>query len=192
MKYKVILADPPWPYQVYDHDTGHGRSAEAHYNTMSIDDICALPVDELADDNCALFMWCVWPSMFECRGRESYPERVMNAWGFEYKTKAWSWVKLNKNSMGLFTGMGFYTRANDEPCLLAVKGSMPVSAHDVMGIIMSPIREHSRKPDEQYGKIERLYPEGPYLELFARRPRPGWHVWGNEVQSDIQIQMETP
>jgi len=179
--YDVILADPPWEYKVWDKDTGQGRSAESHYSTMNIEDICALPIANLANENCALFLWCVWPSIFE------YPQKVINAWGFRYATKAFTWVKSKKGNMGFAMGMGHYTRANDEPCLLAVRGNMSVQAKDVLSIIYAPRREHSRKPDDQYGKIERLYPNMKYLELFARKRREGWDVWGNEVESDINI-----
>ncbi len=179
-KYDVILADPPWAYEVWNKDTGHGRSAEAHYSTMKLNDIAALPIGELTAENCALFMWAVWPSIFDA-------EMIIDAWGFTYRTKAWSWVKSNKNSMGFFTGMGHYTRANDEPCLLAVKGSMPVSNKGIQGLIFSPVREHSRKPDDQYRKIEALYPNKRYLELFARRRRDGWDAFGNEVDGSIEL-----
>lgn len=85
-------------------------------------------------------------------------------------------------------GMGYYTRSNSEPCLLGVRGKPPKPFdRGILSLIYAPVREHSRKPDEQYGKIERLYPQGPYLEMFARRPRPGWQVWGNEVESTVEI-----
>jgi N6-adenosine-specific RNA methylase IME4 len=180
MKYDVILADPPWKFEVWDRDTGSGRSAESHYPTMAIQDICDLQIGNIAEDNAALFLWVVWPSL-----REAFD--VVETWGFIYKTVAWTWVKANRGGFGHFMGMGYYTRANTEPCLLAVKGNMPVQAHDVLALIYSPVREHSRKPDEQYAKIERLYPDRNYLELFAREKREGWHCWGNEVLSDIQI-----
>jgi len=181
MKYDVILADPPWAFRVWNKDTGQGRSAESHYSTMTIDNICALPIAELANENCALFLWCVWPSIFE------YPQRVIDAWGFRYATKAFTWVKSKKGNMGFAMGMGYYTRANDEPCLLAVKGRMPVQAKDVLSIIYSPRRKHSQKPNEQYNKIERLYPNMRYLELFARTKRENWDVWGREVENDVEI-----
>ena len=157
--YDVILADPPWSFRVWNKDTGHGRSAESHYPTMSIEDICALPIAELANENCALFLWCVWPSIFE------YPQRVIDAWGFKYATKAFTWVKSKKSGFGFAMGMGHYSRANDEPCLLAVKGTMSVQDKGVLSIIYAPRREHSQKPDEQYNKIKRLYPNMKYLEL---------------------------
>ena len=174
MSFDVILADPPW-----DHGSpGWFGGAKNHYPTMSLDDICALPIP--AADNCALFMWGCWslmPEAFE----------VIKAWGFEYKTEAWVWVKLNSNSMGLFTGMGYYTRGNTEPCLLAVRGSMPPAVHDIPAVIMSPIQQHSRKPVDQYSRIEKLYPNKNYLEMFARRPRSGWSVFGNEVEGSIRL-----
>jgi len=95
---------------------------------------------------------------------------------------------MNGDGLGTQMGMGHYTRANTEPCLLAVRGSMPVSSHDIQALIMSPVREHSRKPDDQYRKIESLYPAGPYLEMFARRKRAGWHSFGNEIESDVVIE----
>jgi N6-adenosine-specific RNA methylase IME4 len=185
MKYDVILADPPWHFNVWSEDTGSGRSASAHYQTMSIEDICALPVLDLAADNCALFLWCVWPSI------KDYPWRVIEAWGFEYKTKAFTWVKARRNGFGFHFGMGYYTRANDEPCLLATRGKMPVNSHDVSTIIYSPVQAHSRKPDEQYVKIERLYPGRRYLELFARRQHPGWDVFGDEVENSIVLPLDS-
>lgn len=179
-KYDVILADPPWDFRVWDKDTGSGRSASAHYPTMSINDICALPVRKLMKPDCALFLWAVWPSIFD-----NIP-KLLSVWGFAYKTLAWIWVKSKKNGEGFTTGMGYYSRANSEPCLLAVRGSMPVAAHDVLAVIHSPRRAHSQKPDEQYEKIERLYPNMKYLELFARQRRVGWDAWGAECEGSIK------
>jgi N6-adenosine-specific RNA methylase IME4 len=147
---------------------------------MTLEEICALPIAELTSDNAALFLWSVWPRIFDAQA-------VITSWGFTYRTIAWVWVKAKKSGFGFFTGMGYYTRANSEPCLLAVRGRMPVLAHDVLSLIYAPVRKHSQKPDEQYPKIERLY-EGPYLELFARKKHsPKWDVWGNEVESDITL-----
>lgn len=179
--YDIILADPPWHFREWVPSHGdNSRSAESHYPTMTDEDIALLSIDTLSADNCALFLWSVWPKLAETW-------HVMDKWGFNYKTIAWVWVKAKRSGFGHFTGMGYYTRANTEPCLLAVKGRMPVTAHDVLSIIYSPVREHSRKPDEQYNKIERLYPDMNYLELFARRKREGWASWGNEVKSDIEL-----
>lgn len=143
-------------------------------------DILELPVAELAAENCALFLWATWPMIFEA-------PRVMNAWGFTYRTNAFTWIKSKKNGTGFFMGMGYYTRANDEPCLLGVRGRMPVADRGVLGLIYAPVRGHSQKPEEQYEKIERLYPGMRYIELFARTRRPGWDAWGNEIESDIEL-----
>ncbi len=192
-KYDVILIDPPWQFRVWSEETGHGRSAESYYRTMNIEDLCRLPIQNIAADNCALFIWTVWPSIFE------YIPPLLKAWDFEYKTKAFSWWKLNKQwhkhlaplmmsysdypllEKLFFMGMGYYARANSEPCLLAVKGHMPVSDRGVRNFIIAPIREHSQKPVEQYSKIEALYPDQRYVELFARATRKGWDSIGNEI-----------
>jgi N6-adenosine-specific RNA methylase IME4 len=178
MKYDVILADPPWRFDVWS-PRGEGRSASRHYPIMSIEAICRLPVADLAADNCALFLWTTWSTIFK------YPLRVFEAWGFTYRTEAWIWVK--QSDKGWQMGTGYYTRANSEPCLLAVKGTMPVEDRGVLALICQPRRQHSQKPDHQYELIERLYPGKRYLELFAREKRSGWHVWGNEVESDIDV-----
>ena len=180
MKYNVILADPPWKYQYWSPAQKGTRRAENHYQVMELKEICALPIDDLTADNCVLFMWATWPLLYES-------QEVIKAWGFKYKTLAWVWVKAKRSGFGFFTGMGFYTRANTEPCLLAVKGSMPVARHDIQALIYSSVREHSRKPDDQYRKIESLYPDCNYLELFARRSRPNWDIWGNEVESTVYV-----
>ena len=172
-KYSVIYADPPWEFKVYS-GKGKQRSAERHYDTMSLDDIAALPVEALAAENCALFMWAVFPELPGAL-------ELIKAWGFNYKTAAHVWVKQNRSGEGLFTGMGYWTRANAEVCLLATRGSPMRLAMDVHQVIMAPVREHSRKPDEAAPRIERLL-AGPYLELFAREQRPGWATWGNEIE----------
>ncbi len=182
MTYDIILADPPWDFEVWNRDTGSGRSASAHYQTMNLSDICLLPVANLASKNCALFLWCVWPRLFDA-------QKVINMWGFTYKTLAWIWIKRTKLDKGYHTGMGYYTRANSEPCLLAVRGRMPVAAHDVLSLIVSPVRGHSQKPEEQYEKIARLYPIGTRLELFARERHDDWDVFGNEVEGSIRIDL---
>ena len=171
-KYSVILADPPWKYRVYDEsDTAHG-AARAHYQTMTIDEIKVLPVGDIVNKNCALFLWATMPCIPEAL-------EVMKAWGFKYKTVAFVWVKTNKKG-GIWLGLGHYTRGNAELCLLGIRGKMKRKSARVSQVIMSPRREHSRKPDEQYGRIMELY-DGPYIELFARQKYPGWDAWGNEV-----------
>jgi N6-adenosine-specific RNA methylase IME4 len=174
--YDVILADPPWQYRKQIGDL----ATDDFYPTMPIEDICALPVKDIAAKNCALFLWVTPPTMFE------YAPLVFEAWGFRPVTKAFCWVKSNPSGFGFFTGTGHYTTSNTEDCWLAIRGSMP-RVESVMQIIYSPVREHSRKPDEQYPKIEKLYPQKNYLELFARRQRSGWDVFGNEVEGSIRL-----
>jgi N6-adenosine-specific RNA methylase IME4 len=187
LPYDVILADPPWRFQTWS-DNGKGRSPERHYPCMSIEDICRLPVEAIAAENCALFLWYTKPLALGTDGIAPEPQRVIEAWGFRYATMAWTWVKLNPSGMGVHMGTGYYTRGSVEFCALAVRGIMPVAARDEVDVLMAPVREHSRKPDEQYGKIERLYPNARYVELFARQRRPGWDAWGNEVKSSIALE----
>lgn len=177
--YDVILADPPWTFSVWNADKSD-RHVSHKYNLMSVDEIMALKVKEISAEDCALFLWSTWPNILDAFA-------VIKAWGFEYRTSGFVWVKAKRSGFGFHFGMGYYTRANTEPCLLAIRGRMPVVAKDVSELIYSPVREHSRKPDEQYGKIERLYPGKRYLELFARRKREGWSVWGNEIESDREL-----
>lgn len=178
-KYGVIYADPPWSYKVYS-KKGLGRSAESHYSTMSIEDIRALPVEKLADKDCALFMWITFPCLIEGLS-------VLEAWGFQFKTVAFVWVKQNKKSDSLFWGMGYWTRANVELCVLATKGKPKRMNAGVHQVILSHIEEHSKKPHEARKRIELLMGDVPKVELFARRKSQGWDVWGNEVECDIAM-----
>mgnify|MGYP004651493951 FL=1 len=178
-QYNIIYADPPWKYRVYT-TKDSGRSAESHYPTMRIEDICALPVQQLAAKNCALFLWITFPTLREALS-------VIDAWGFTYKTVAFVWVKQNRKSPGLFWGMGYWTRANAELCLLATKGHPKRQSAGVHQIILSPVEEHSKKPDVARERIVALLGDLPRLELFARQSTPGWEVWGNEVQSSIDL-----
>jgi N6-adenosine-specific RNA methylase IME4 len=171
-RFSVIYADPPWEFNVYS-GKGKQRSAERHYDTAGLEAISSLPVEKLAEEDCALFLWAVMPELPGAL-------EIISAWGFEYKTVGFTWVKQNPNGEGLFTGMGYWTRANAEVCLLATRGSPMRLAMDVPQVILSPVREHSQKPDEIPGRIERLL-AGPYLEMFARKERPDWTTWGNEI-----------
>lgn len=176
-KYGIIYADPPWHYRVYS-KKGAGRSAESHYPTMTIEEIQALPVSELADKDCALFMWITFPLLKESLS-------VLSAWGFKFKTIAFVWIKQNRKSDSLFWGMGYWTRANAEFCVLATKGKPKRMAKNVHQVIVSHIEEHSKKPDEARRRIVRLMGDLPRIELFARQKTAGWDVWGNEVESGI-------
>ncbi len=167
----MIYADPPWKYKGL-------HSAECHYTTMCMEDIKKLPVEKLADKDCALFLWVTLPMLCEAWG-------VMEAWGFSFKTVAFVWIKLNRKSNGIFWGMGYWTRANAELCLLATRGRPRRQARNVHQVIISHIEEHSKKPDEARRRIEALMGDIPRVELFARQSPPGWDVWGNEVKSTV-------
>lgn len=149
-----------------------------HYPTMELGEIKALPVQELAAKDCILFMWATLPMISEAL-------QVIRAWGFEYKTTAFVWVKLNRHSDGIFWGMGYWTRSNVEICMLATKGHPHRKARNVHQVIISHVEEHSKKPAEARRRIEALMGDVPRIELFARQSPPGWDVWGNEVVSDI-------
>src|SRR5262245_15230378 len=169
----AILADPPLRYETWS-EKGMGRSADNHYPTMIWREIARLPVEDLAAKDCVLFMWCCWPTILNTL-------RIIEAWGFTYKTCAFCWTKGDPSrplgdDNAPFAGMGYWTRANTEPCLLATRGRPKRLNTDVRQAVIAPRQEHSRKPDEIHNGIERLV-GGPYLELFARRPRAGWTVW---------------
>lgn len=183
--YGLVYGDPAWRFKTFkapaEGDRGR-RDAERYYPTMSIEEICALPVKRVAAKDCWLIMWCSWP--FLLMGL-----RAMNAWGFKYSSSFKVWVKLKKshpptkvfiqNPEDFNTGTGYTTRKNTEFCLLGRRGSPKRLAGDVRELIVSPLREHSRKP-EIYTEIER-FAGGPYLELNARTEIPGWDQWGNEI-----------
>lgn len=147
-KYNIIYADPPWQYKVYS-KKGLGRSAENHYSTMNLEDIQNLPINNLADKDCALFMWTTISLL-----KDSFS--VLQAWGFEYKSVAFVWIKLNKKSDTLFWGMGHWTRANAELCILATKGHTKRKSASVHQVILSHIEQHSKKPDETRDRIVEL------------------------------------
>lgn len=174
-QFNIIYADPPWYYR-----GGGNGGARRHYSLMTTSEICALPVRELAAPDCVLFLWVTFPALPETFD-------VIKAWGFTYKTVAFCWVKQNPKSPGWFFGMGNWTRANAEICLLATKGNPKRAAADVPQLIVTPREEHSKKPDETRDRIVRLMGDLPRVELFARQSPPGWDVWGNEVDSTITL-----
>ena len=173
-KYQIIYADPAWHFQNYNNANAQ-TNPENHYKTMNMKDIGNLPVHEIADDNCVLFMWCTDPLL-----DKQIP--IVQKWGFTYKTVGFHWVKTNKHkSKNLyFKSVGYWTRANNEICILATKGKPKRISKNVDRLVVADRREHSRKPDVMYKHIENLL-EGPYIELFARQKTKGWDVWGNEV-----------
>lgn len=147
---------------------------------MSIDELCVLPVLSLADKDCLLFMWATFPQLPEAL-------RLIKAWGFSYKSVAFVWLKRNRKSPTWFYGLGYWTRGNAEICLLATKGKPHRKSKSVHQFIISPIEQHSKKPDIARDKIIELAGNLPRVELFARQKTPGWDVWGNEVASDIAL-----
>ncbi|MBQ6979591.1 MAG: adenine methyltransferase [Clostridia bacterium] len=173
-RYDVIYADPPWRFLTYS-EKGKGRSAERHYPTMAREEIKALPVKRISAKDSVLFLWVTAPCLIE--GLE-----LIKAWGFTYKTVAFTWVKQNKRNDKPFMGLGYYTRANAEYCLIATKGKVLTrKSRSVSSVIISHIERHSKKPDEVRKRIVELYGDRPRIELFARDIADGWDCFGNEV-----------
>lgn len=174
-KYKIIYADPPWQYKVWS-KKGLGRSAESHYNTMNIQDIINMKdtIKSISDKDSVLFLWVTFPCLKE-------GIKVLEEWGFTYKTCAFTWVKKNKKSNSWFWGMGHWTRANAEICLLGVKGNIKRQSAGVHQVIDTPIEKHSKKPDITRDRIVELLGNLPKIELFARQQVPNWDSWGNEI-----------
>lgn len=171
--YNIIHADPAWTFENWS-EKGEGRNPNQHYSTMSIAEIAALPVGQIAAGDCALFLWVCDPLLDKAL-------EVMRAWGFRYTTVAFTWAKRSKLDSGWHLGTGYYTRANPETCLLGMMGSLPRRDAGVRQLIVEPVREHSRKPDRVADDIVRLFGDLPRVELFARTTRPGWESWGNQV-----------
>lgn len=179
----VIYADPPWHFTRYSETQSpksKGRAPQDHYSTMTTEEIAALPVADLAGEDCVLCMWTTWP-------HARFAFEIIERWGFTYKTCAFCWLKADVSTVDMFSApkdadmfMGYWTRANSEPCLLATRGTPKRLYADVRQGIIEPKREHSRKPSVVYERIERLV-SGPYLELFARNTRKGWSSWGNQT-----------
>jgi N6-adenosine-specific RNA methylase IME4 len=173
-KYNIIYADPPWQYKAWSKDIN--GSAEKHYKTMKIDDIINMKnvISNISDSNCILFLWVTFPCLQEGL-------RAIKEWGFTYKTCGFTWVKRNKKTDSWFFGMGYWTRANAEICLIATKGTIKRISAKVHQIIDTRIEEHSKKPSVARDKIVALVGELPRIELFARQTTVGWDCWGNEV-----------
>jgi N6-adenosine-specific RNA methylase IME4 len=172
-KYSIIYADPPWSFKHYS-DKGKGRAPDNYYKCQNLEDIKKLPIKDLADENCVLFLWVTYPFL-----EKSF--EVLEAWGFTYKTVGFTWIKKNKKSKGWFWGMGYWTRSNAEICIIATKGSITRQSSSVHQIVDTPVEEHSKKPDCVRDRIVELVGDLPRIELFAREKTKGWDVWGNEV-----------
>ena len=186
-KYSVIYADPPWRYE----DKRCNGNCEAHYATMTAEEIAALPVGRIAANDAVLFMWATYPQI-------EVALDVIRAWGFKYKTIGFQWVKLNKRVQvdllqiaslndilrkSCFYGLGRWTRGNTECCLIATKGKPHRVSPKVSQLIFAPFTVHSEKPPETRDRIEALMGGGTLsrIELFARKQAQGWDCWGNEV-----------
>lgn len=174
-RYGLIYADPPWSFNTWS-ARGTGRAPVSHYDCLNFETLATLPVADLAATDCVLLLSATDPLLPQAFD-------LIRAWGFKYKTVGFYWVKLNASAKGVaayFTGLGYWTRANPEQCLLATRGSPKRLARDVRRLVVDRRREHSRKPDVVRERIERLV-SGPYLELFARETKPGWDCWGDQI-----------
>ena len=185
MKFSVIYADPPWSFKTWS-KKGMDRSPD--YPVLNGNDIYALDIDSIANDNSVLFIWATSPMLKQAL-------TTIGAWGFEYKTIAFTWIKTCKLQPDkLFTGLGYYTRANSEYCLLATRGK-PLTRLDrgVHSVVMTPIGEHSEKPIDVFWRIDRLFGQLPSIELFSRKPitQFNWTHIGNEITgNDIRVDIE--
>jgi N6-adenosine-specific RNA methylase IME4 len=187
--FRCLLADPPWKFScrtaLQTENWDSRRDVDKHYSTMSLEDIKAMPVKQIAAKDAHLFLWVTGPCL-------PWGFEVLTAWGFKYSTLAFVWTKLKRSHKAdqlrlvpsidsdFHCGLGLTTRKNVELVLLGRRGNARREAKDVRELILAPRREHSRKPDEVYERIER-YCVGPRLELFGRQSRPGWTTFGNEA-----------
>ncbi|MFE3838866.1 MT-A70 family methyltransferase [Pseudogemmobacter sonorensis] len=182
LKYGALLADPPWAYSMRS-EKGHAKSPEAHYPTMPLEQIKALPVSELAGKDCYLFLWSTWPHVPQAL-------EVMAAWGFDYVTGG-SWTKRTVN-WNVAMGTGYVLRSATEPFLVGRIGRPSIASRSERNVLLAPEdvpdsieairREHSRKPVQMREMIDRLLPQSYFCELFAREAWEGHDVWGNEAE----------
>ena len=163
-KYNIVYADPPWSYNSRRSNYIKNSSGETlrHYDTLTLDELKQIPISEITDKDCMLFMWATFPQIQEALD-------LIKAWGFDYKTVAF--------------GVGYYTRNNVEICLLGVKGKPFKEVGNMSSVVISPREEHSKKPDIVRDKIVELCGDIPRIELFARKETEGWDVFGNEVKN---------
>jgi len=178
-KYQIIYADPPWSYN--DKMSGHSFSLDHEYITQHKNWIQALPIQNICEKDCVLFLWVVSPMLDE--GIET-----LKAWGFQYKTIAFCWSKYTKKGK-LVSNLGRWTMGNIELCLLGVKGKPNSWREDksIKQLVQAERIKHSKKPNEVRYRIIKLFGNKRRIELFARGKYPGWDVWGDEVESDIEL-----
>lgn len=170
--FNIVYADPPWQFTCWAGDRG-ARTAESHYRTMRLADVCAMSVKSICAPDCALFLWV--PSSMLPEGF-----RVIESWGFKYKTVAFVWVKRTRITRSFYWGMGHYTRSGAEICLLATKGRLPRISRSVHQVVEGVPQRHSAKPNEVRKRVVDLYGDVPRIELFAREQHEGWTVWGDD------------
>lgn len=175
MKYDLIYADPPWSYE---REVGQGVACE-QYNTMSLEDIKKLPINELSNKNSILLIWVTFPKLEEAF-------EVIKSWGFNYRTIGFNWIKTNNDGSPFF-GIGYYTKSNSEVCLICKKGKgLKVLDNTISQIVFSRKDKHSKKPHAVYFLLEKLFGNINRIELFARNKREGWDSFGNQKIDDIQ------
>ncbi len=200
MQYNIILADPPWKYNSRaNHKTRFRGGACGHYPLMTMAEIAALPIGDIAARDSALLMWCTFPYLDK-------QIELFRHWGFRFRTQFLTWIKLNPRGHDIpqddpgygaakeyvkysgdglyhsvFFGVGYYAKSNPEVCLLGMRGQLPTISDAVSSVILAPRRAHSRKPDEQYSRMEGVFGDVPRIELFARQSAPGWDVMGNAI-----------
>ena len=184
-KYKIILADPPWKYNSRaNHKTRFRGGACGHYSLMTMEEIKSLPINELAEENCALFLWTTFPYLNE-------QIKLLEHWGFKYRTVGFTWIKTNSKNGKPFFGVGFYTKSNAEVCLLGIKGRLKPITNKISSVVIAPRQEHSKKPSEVRNKIVELFGDLPRVELFARQKTDGWDAIGYDIdRKDIKETLE--
>lgn len=175
-KFEIVYADPPWSYPKTGGTTNSRGMAKQFYKTMSKEEIKAIKVSSILAENCLLFLWSTFPKLPEAI-------EVISAWGFEYIGAGFIWIKKTRHGKD-FVGMGYWTRANPEVCLLAKKGKPKPLRHDIRQLFYSEIQKHSKKPDGIRKLIVDLCGDIPRIELFAREKSPGWDSWGNEINAE--------
>ena len=183
-KYQIIYADPPWKYETWTElktEKLRKKCGSLCYPSMTLSQICELPIKKIADDECILFIWITMPKLNEVF-------KVIEAWGFIYKTCAFTWVKQNPSGNGVYSGLGHWTLANPELCLLATHEKFPKRVNPIKQLIFAPRSIHSKKPDIVRDKIIELVGDLPRIELFARYKVKGWDAWGNEELRESYIQ----
>jgi len=209
VKYSIIYLDPPWRYNSRaNHKTRFRGGACGHYPLMTMAEIAALPIQQIAAANCAVLMWCTFPYLDQ-------QIKLFDHWGFRFRTQFLTWIKLNPRGFDLpkddpnykvgkqyalysdglfhsvFFGVGYYSKSNPEVCLLGMRGQLPTVSDAVSSVILAPRRAHSKKPDEAYQRIEGVFGNVPRIELFARQSARGWDATGNDLDgADIRRVLE--